>query len=340
MGLYPSIMLSLLLLAPLSAATAADISEQPEFLKGDVGLVYAFQGTNYGLSESAESVGTVTSQAHQMGLRAEFGVAPGTSAFLHLSGSPSTRIGYEDPRTMGWNPKEDEGSLLNGLPIEDGLDPYSGGGFEGVWLGVRGTPFAQDRGARATWLIEGAIRTPDGSNLYTRDGSGDGSTALRLSNVFATSRGGSHPYIAATYTSTRPYSTEEMEEEEVFDPSNSIDMVSGIEFDVWQDLSTGRHISLEGRVFFGYNSPATIPSGLFLPSVLPGTENDPVTSAEYSEFGVGFGAHWKPIAEMKVDFSLDLGWPTPHRIESSYPVYSAFNSRSIAAGLSISYLYR
>ena len=333
-------MFSLFLLALPAATHAADLVDQPEFLKADIGLVYSFDGTKLGLTEDNEALGSVVHNTHRMGLRGELGVAPGTSVFLQFTGSPSNTIHYNDPRTMGWDPKEDEGSLLNGLPIEEGIDPYSGGGFESVWLGVRGTPFSQAREARATWLIEGALRTPDKTNLYTGDGSGDGSLALRLSNVFATSRGPTHPYIAAHYTATRPYSVEGMEEGEAFDPSNRIHLVTGAEFDVWAKPATGQMVSVEGSAFFAYNSPAVVPSGLFLPSVLPGTEMSPTTSTEYSEFGAGFGVHWMPIREMKVDFNMNLAWPTPHRVESTYPVYSAFRSRSLGVGLVVTYLYR
>lgn len=333
-------MISLLALALPAATHAADLVEQPEFLKADVGLFYAFDGTNLGLTESGEALGRVQHATHRMGLRGEMGVAPGTSVFLQFTGSPSNTIGFTEPRTMGWDPKEDQGSLLNGLPIEEGLDPYSAGGFESVWLGVRGTPFSETREAKATWLIEGALRTPDKTNLYTGDGSGDGALALRLSNVFATTRGLTHPYIAAHYTATRAYSVDGMEEGEGFDPSDRIHLVAGAEFDVWEKPATGQMVSVEGAAFFAYNSPAIVPSGLYLPSVLPGTEMSPTTATEYSEFGAGFGVHWMPIREMKVDFNMNLAWPTPHRVESSYPVYSAFRSRSLGVGLAISYLYR
>jgi len=334
-------LLPALLLSSLSTVHAADITDQPEFLKGNAGLFTHFNGQWFGLEEAGEDVGGLAHQANTIGFRAEFGAAPGTSVFIELSGRSKDEFSYTDPRSMGWDPSNDAGSMVNGQLIEGGVDPVSGSGFQGVWLGIRGTPFSQTRGAIATWLIEGALRTPDSTNIYSGDGGGEGGMALRLANVFSTSRGGTHPYISAVYTNNKPFyttATAEVEEIQV-DPTNSIRMVAGAEFDTWIDAATGRDLSLEGRVFFGYNSPSINPSGLFLPSVLPGTEQTAVTTAEYSSFGAGFGLHYRPIRELQVDLNLDVAWPTSHRLEHPYPVMTSLSSSMLSAGLAVTYLY-
>jgi hypothetical protein len=333
--------LPLLLLSPLSTAQAADITDQPDFLKGNASLVTHFSSQSFGLDEAGEDVGGLSTQAQNIGFRAEFGAGPGTSVFLEFSTSTKHEFSYTDPRSMGWNPNNDEGSLAKGQPIAEGVDPITGSGFQGVWMGVRGTPISQARGARATWLIEGALRTPDATNIYTGDGAGEGGLGLRLANVFSTSRGGTHPYISAIYTNNKAFTASPNGAAEVeLDPANTIDMVAGAEFDTWADVATGRALSLEGRVFFGYNSPGIIPSGLLLAQVLPGTENNGITTAEYSAFGAGFGLHYRPIREIKIDLNVDLAWPTPHRLEHPYPVSTSLDSRMVKAGLAITYLYR
>jgi hypothetical protein len=333
--------LSLLLLNPMSVANAADITNQPDALKADVSLTTDFRRQNFGLDEQGEDVGGVTINQQQVGLRAEVGLVTGVSAFLAFSGSTGHEFQYTNPRTMGWDPKADEGSLRNGLPVEDGVDAVTGSGMLGVWMGLRGTPFSENRGAKTTWLLEGALRTPDGTNIYNGTGAGDGGSALRLASIFSTTRGITHPYISAVFTNSKAFSTTlEGDTEIEFKPANTIDMTAGAEFDTWGDAATGRSLSLEGRMFFNYTAPALIPTGLYLAEVLPGTENSPITSAEYSSFGTGFALHYRPIREMQIDMNVDIAWPTPHRLEHPYPVTTSIGSSLLSAGLSVTYLYR
>jgi hypothetical protein len=329
-------LLSLLILNPLSVAHAANALDQPEALKANVSLFTDFQRAQFGLDEAGDVFGQVQLQDHRMGLRVEAGIITGVSAFLSFAGSTNNAISYVDPRTMGWDPTEDEGSLANGLPIEDGVEPVSGSGLRGVWLGVRGTPFSQTRGAKANWLIEGALRTADKNHLY-----GAGGKALRLDNLFSTTRGGTHPYIRATYTTEQAFSTTPNGGSEIeVDPANRIDMVTGATFDTWADPAMGRSLRLEGRMFFGYTSPGTIPSGLLLPAVIPGTENTEVSTAEYSSFGAGFALHFRPMRELLIDAGIDLAWPTPHRLEHAYPVTTSLGSSLLSAALEVTYFYR
>jgi len=334
-------MLFPLLVLTIPSAQAADLTDQPERLKGDASIGYSFEQNSLGLSESGEDVGGVQSGAHLLEIRAEMGVAPGLSVFLQFDSGLSQTVSYSDPRSMGWNPQEDQGSALNGTAIEEGVETLNGKGFEGVWLGARGTPFSETRGARATWLIEMALRTANKTNFYTQDGSGDGGGIFHIDNVFATTRGSTHPYIQASYTRRGGFGENPDDAEaNLYDPADSIRMTAGAEFDTWSDIANARALSLEGRLFFAYQSPTILPSGIFLAEVLPGTENTPVTRSEYSSFGLGFGLHWTPIAELEVDFSLDLGWPTPHRLEHPYPVYSSFQSGAVHTGLALTYRYR
>ena len=334
-------MLFPLLVLTTPSAQAADLTDLPAQLTGDATIGYSFDQNSLGLVESGEDVGGTQSATHLLEIRAEMGVATGLSVYLQFDSGLGQTVSYSDPRSMGWNPQEDQGSLLNGTAIEDGVDALSGSGFEGVWLGARGTPFSEERGARATWLIEMAIRTANKTNFYTQDGSGVGGGIFHIDNVFATTRGSTHPYIQASYTRRGGFGENPDDSEaSLYDPSDSIRMTAGAEFDTWADIANARELSLEGRMFFAYQSPAILPSGIFLPEVLPGTENTPVTRSEYSSFGLGFGLHWTPMAELEVDFNLDLGWPTPHRLEHPYPVYSRFKSGIVQTGLALTYRYR
>ena len=93
-------------------------------------------------------------------------------------------------------------------------------------------------------------------------------------------------------------------------------------------------------MFFGYTSPATIPSGFLITDVIAGTENTAVSTAEYSRFGAGFALHYRPIREMEINAGIDLAWPTPHRLEHTYPVTTSLGSKLISAGLQVTYFYR
>ena len=334
-------MLFPLLVLTTATAHAADLTDQPDRLTGDVTIGYSFDQQSLGLVEDEEDVGGTQASSHLLEFRAEMGVAPGVSVFLQFDSGLSQTVSYTDARSMGWNPQDDQGSLLNGTPIESGVDPLTGSGFEGVWVGARGTPFSEKRGARATWLIEMALRTANKTNFYTQNGSGDGGGIFHVDNVFATTRGSTHPYIQASYTRRGGFgeSTDDSETP-LYDPADSLRMTAGAEFDTWSDLANARALSLEGRMFFAYRSPTVLPSGIFLAEVLPGTDSTPVTRSEHSSFGLGFSLHWTPIAEMEVDFNLDLGWPTPHRIEHPYPVYSSFQSGVVQTGLALTYRYR
>jgi len=316
-------------------ARAAEITDLPPFLRGDLALGYAFEHTGGGLTEAGEQVGSRTWQEHRLVYSGVFSAGPGVALFFELPQSVSTSLSFPEASEMVYDPALDRGTML-GTDSLDGLDPIKAKGAEGLWLGIKGTPFSEafvQRGNRATWLIEAAFRTRTKGNFYTlnEDGTrsaGVGGGGMRLGMAFSTTHHISKPYLAFRYTRTRPIDPATLYDQDgavldsaaVLDPADTIEIKTGTEIVVHDDAETHSRFAFDLRLCFGYATWQTVPSGLFLPSVLDVNRDVVATESEYTWAGAGLALRHQAFEYLAWYLGGDVNYIAPHNIEHLYAV--------------------
>ena len=221
-----------------SSALAADVTDFPPMLRGDLQVDYGGRLLSGSLEESErQSDGTIkqwgygrrNEQDHTVTIRGEFAayhfialnVGVETSV-LRLNNFPgegglvcAEGYGCDGPTMMQYDPVSETGSYRYGPLMKDvGVDPpeYRGSGMKGVWLGAALQPFAErfGRNHHVTWRLDFAYRTanPSGS-FWTQDvngnrGAAEGGSAVKLGAAFSTDNGFANPYVAFTYLRENP----------------------------------------------------------------------------------------------------------------------------------------
>ncbi|MFH1468706.1 MAG: hypothetical protein ABIO70_30225 [Pseudomonadota bacterium] len=334
--LRTTIVPALAALSLLSApARAAEVTELPPFLRGDLALGYAFEHEGGSLTEAGEQVGSRNWQEHRLVYSGVFSAGPGVALFFELPQAISARLAFPEASQMAYDPALQRGTMLDTDPL-DGLDPIEAKGAEGVWLGIKGTPFSEafvKRGNRATWLIEAAFRTRTKGNFYTQneDGTrsaGVGGGGTRLGMAFSTTRHISQPYLAFRYTRTRSLDPATLYDQDgtvldsaaVLDPPDTIEIRTGTEIVVHDSAESHSRFAFDLRLGFGYATWQTIPSGLYLPSVLDVNRDVVATESEYTWAGAGLGLRHQAFEYMAWNLGADVNYIAPHRVEHLYAV--------------------
>jgi len=336
-------------------AQAAEVTDLPPWLRGDIVVDYGFQHTAGSLYEGSERVGSSTFEQHTVTYQGVFSAGPGVGVFFELPQHLSTRLAFPEANQMVFDPSTGQGTMLETEPIE-GLDPIKGKGTDGVWLGIKGTPFSEafeSRGNRATWLIEAAVRTRSDNNFYELDegelrGAGNGGGGTRLGMAFSTTRNISQPYIAFRYTRARTLSDVTLYDETgetlgsgvELEPADDIWIRTGAEIVAHDNPEAFSRFSIDLRLGFGYTTWQSAPSGLYLPSVLSTSRQVPATESEHTWASAGVGFYHQAFQYMKWKLVADLTYMSPHEIEHHYPIVTGTDTLDLSLGGGIEILIR
>lgn len=323
--------LTCLLLAALvpGVALAADVTELPPNLRGDVRLRYDGNFQQVGLEEEGEVVGLRNVLHNDLTIVGEFAVYEGIALHLGFPIGLARSITYPSAREMLYEPGSDSGSYLNG----DRLDPapqINSGGLAGVWIGLAASPFREEwsKGLPITMRFDFAVRTPSASQtLYSEArGANPGGVATKLAAAFSVRKGFADPYVKLQWVHELPADVEVYAVDGTrpgtirVNEGAKVDMIFGSEFIAWENTEKNHRIAVDLRAGFGYRAPAERASGFYLPSVLDATKGISVTQSEYIEFlgGLALDVHLSKY------FGFRLGgdgrYVTPHRVEHPYNV--------------------
>lgn len=348
----------MLLLGPLlSIASAAVVTEIPPFLRGDIVIGYSYDLLSGSLVEREGVTETEVAQRalgeHALNYSLVFGAAPGVAVFIELPHPVSSRVSYDSLSYMVYDPSTGSGTYLGTNADEPGAY-VDGGGLGGVWFGVRGTPFSEafpKRNSRTTWLLEGAIRTADETNIWTVDaegkrGAGPAGTAARVHTAFSTTFGTSSPYVSGTYvgegvqavTVTLPDGTTGSQVE--VDPAEHGDLRIGVEVLAGQNEAAGSQLVFDLHLGVAYDSYGQLPSGFYLPNVLEASEGGLIVQSEAMEFGGGLAMHWRAFKNFELGVFADANYRLPQRIENPYPVYTGSDTVHVNAGTTLGVRFR
>jgi len=340
----------LTLIAFTSLASAADVTDMPSNLRGDVSFSYEYSQQWSKLMEASETVGEVAEASGIINLEGEFSVYNSISLTFALPMWVNHSISWANPRTMAWDPIEDSGSMLYGTPIEDGVEPHSGSGLGGASFGLRVSPVSEARGAKASWVIGLSQQLRDNSNIFTGSGeeagAGYGAGATSITNAFSTTFGNSNPYIELRWDRRGLHTADGIDTETgeagsvELASGNSASFVSGVEFITTSSANNQSWFRTDIWGGARYNAWSEVPSGTYLPNVLGSTEDSTVVSGEYIEYSLGLGGHWRVLPTMQIDLSLELGTNSPIQLESAYPIYTSAISPKITGGIQASFFYQ
>jgi hypothetical protein len=338
------------MLALVSLAAAASVTELPTKFRGDVTLGYAYDRLAGPLVETPlegdpVEIATRAVQDHQLRYGFTFAAGPGIAVYAEIPHSVGNSVNYTSPRTMVYEPTSQSGTYVGTNVGADGA-AIEGKGVSGVWLGIKGTPWNEEFRTRngVTWLVEGALRTPDSSNLWTvtngTRGAGPGGTAYRLHSAWSQTNGASSPYLAVTWTHENLLSVDTFAQDGTqlasgvqVDPADSLRIRFGTQNTASSNEASGALLRFDLRATVDYASDARVPGGIFLPNTLATTEGQSVQAAESLEGGAGLAILWRPMTYLEMNLHGDAAARLPQRIEHPYPVRTGWDTLHANVGL-------
>jgi hypothetical protein len=345
------------MLLVIAAASAATVTDLPPFLRGDLSVAYGFDYLGGSLTERGEigeedtTVANRVVSDHTLRYGLTFSVAPGAAVSVEIPHTVYRAVDVSEWSRMVYDPATGSGTYV-GTATEEDATVSKGSGIGGVWLGVKGTPFSEafvGRQTRFTWLLEGAVRTPnednqlvvvtpgEGSSIGTR-GAGPGGVGLRVASTFSSRRGRTEPYLRLAIEENLPHEIDVLADNgEVLaknvsvDPANRFEAVVGAEFIAAENSSSGARTAIDLRLSAGWQSYQDVPTGLELPAVLI-EDAGLVQQAENMEIGGGLGLDFRFMKYLQLQLWGDARYHLPQRLESPYPVYTGGDTVHVAAG--------
>lgn len=332
---------------------AAEVTSIPPWLRGDAAIGYTYGHLSGTLVEEGERVGSRAWEEHLLTWSGAFAAAPGAAVFFEVPQVLHSRLAFPEANEMVFDPTQERGTMLGTDPLA-GIEPTEGSAVGGVWLGVRGTPFSEDfekRPARATWLLEAALRTRNDDHFWQvtdgERGAGPGGSGLRLHTAFSTTHYVSEPYVAFTWERNGAYTADLLAEDgSVLAPgveleaADAITVRAGTELVAQEDEDTHSRFAVDLRLAWGYRTWQTVPSGVLLPSVLSTSRSIPVTEGEYTWVQPGIGFYYRMFQYMQLDVLADVAWIAPHRLEHPYPVLTGGDTLDVHLGVAMKILLR
>jgi hypothetical protein len=347
-----------MLLLMLATAQAAQVTEIPPWLRGDIRVGYGFDLYRGSLRETVEGVdeqvARQTAEAHKLNFGATFSVGPMVAVYFDMPTWFVDRVTWTEANKMAYDPNRELGSMAYGSPLGEDVQ-LSGSGAGGAWLGLQATPFSEAlyprRNNRSTWLIDVGYRTPDKSSFYVVDGdsrgAGPGAQAFRIGSAFSSTVGQTEPYIRARYTAQGRQVVQLTDSAGVVTaseanirPGNTLDMMAGVEVHTFHNDVTDADFAFDFRLGYGYQSWQEVPSGLNLPSVLGSTEGSLVTADERSWISGGMGLSWQMFQYARIDVGADVAYTMPYRVEHPYPVMTGADNLRVTGGAELTFLVR
>ena len=320
-------LLSLLpiLLAP--TAFAAEVTDLPPALRGDVGIHYLGTIRSMGVEEGGEEYARLRDSNHGATWNLTFAPADGLAFVLAADSTFSHSLTWLSATSMVFDPVKQSGTYTLGAPIE--APQVKGSGLNGLWIGAALQPFNESwpRAQRATWRIDLAYRTGSKNTFWAetdgKRGSAPGGPAFRVVSAFSTDNGAANPYVQAAFQHEGRVTVDATDSAGtvvapglIVKPGTDLDLVGGVEVVGYRSETEGHRFAVDLRIGASYRSFRSLPSGLYLPSVLDAslpvgaTQSDrlavrrskqPVTTAQLrtsrvlpSSSGLEHGLHGKP----------------------------------------------
>ncbi len=326
------------LLVGLSPADAAELTNLPPAMRGDLDIRYLVDVENTRLVEDSTQVGQRRLTEHELVYAPTFAFVKGVGLALEIPHYPSVRLAYPSASQMSVDPTTDSGTMVGSDAVT--LEPELGSGFGGVYLGLRGSPMHQElfsaRGDRLSWLLDVGIRFPDRSNLWSykeggadKRGAGPGALGFKISTAFSTTHHGTQPYVRfGTVQSSRltmdirDSTGAKVASNVIVRPPSETEMIAGAEITLTEygEAEKAAYVKADLRGIFTYESWSWVPSGTLMPSVLEDTTGLIATQSERVTVMGQAGIDWRFHEVVELQVAGRVGTATPQTVEHFYPV--------------------
>ena len=322
-------------LAIANTALAADPTDLPPNLRGDLALGYAGSFSQAGLEEQGAVYGIRNLQRHDLALSGAFTVYTGVAVTLALPVTASQTITYPAARTMLLDPVSGSGEYVHGVAM-DPTPTVKSKGLEGLWIGVALSPFREDfaNSLPITARFDLALRTPSTSLYSSKRGVASGGLGWKIGGAFSVIRGKADPYVSLSWTGEAKrkvdvVTTDDVDRGEIsLKDASHFDGVAGSEL-IALDKPNGAKLAFDLHLAASYHAWGSHASGVWLPDTLESSKSIAVTTSEYVSVGGGFGVKADFTKLVGLRLGVDGAWNTPHRIEHPYDVYTDTQSFSV-----------
>ncbi len=344
-----------MLFVSLLSAHAAEVTELPPKLRGDVEIGYRYDRDHSFLYEAEENVGSATAEDHVLTYGGTFAPWDGIAVWFAVQQYATERIAYADTHEMAFDPNQETGTMI-GTDADPSPPTISGSGFGGVWVGVKGTPFSQTlfaaRPDRVTMLLDLGYRFADRTSFFTtndddRRGGGPGGAAWRASAAFSTTHHATDPYLVFSYehdmaivTDVRDETGTVLASDAELNPADNLEAIAGAEIRVFRNEASGAAVDLDFFVRAGYWTWQDVPSGIYLPSVVAPSYGQVVTQSDVMYARGGVGVEWRMFEYLEWDVAGEAGTRSAHRLEYPYAVSTGLDSFDYAITTSFTFRIR
>lgn len=335
----------MLILLFTTASLGASETELPPALRADVSVGYEAGVDFVGLEEDGPDgtveVGRRRDVRHDIAVRGAFAFVDGVAVTVGVDAVANRSITHISGQPMLRDPVTGRGTLVGGPALTE-LPAFAGGGLQGVWVGAAFQPFAEhfEKQYQVTWRLDIAVRTPPARTFWEanedgRRGAGEGGPTYRLAGAFSRDHEVSSPYMVVDWQLTTPRSVDTDAGSVQVRPGQRLDVIGGIELRMTDPDSGPTRADFDLHTGFGYRSPQTVPSGVFLPDVLALSKGIGVQRAER------LGWHVGAAFDIEIDEPVELRlwsrafWALPWRVEHPYRVRTTLDSVQTAFGVDI-----
>lgn len=324
----------MILLSLLALAGAAERTDAPPGLRGDVDVAYHGSILFGGLEESGEIYGRRRLQRHDIVVSGEFSPTDGLVIGIAVPTTASMVQTWTDARTITYDPALESGVFAVGDPLDDAAR-LEARGSQGVWLGVGALPYSEDLfGGHVTWRLDARYRTGSSKkNLWTesdgRRGAHMGGSAWALSAAFSTHRGPAEPFLHLGYLHEGEVLVDLGGDDlQTVHPSSEVGGGGGVSLRITDDGSSSA--ALELSLGFSYVGWGQLPSGVFLPDVLDASRGLVVVRGDHllGRVGVAIDAIIATYVDLRV--GAEARYRTPHRFEDVYLARTSGDTFEIA----------
>ena len=312
---------------------AGTFTDAPGALQGDIAVRHQYQMHTDSIFQEEQLVGERTLVQNTTTLAMKIGLVDFMSADINLP-IGSENLVFSNSFQMKYDPLSQTGSYLDTPNIDDVT--RTGKGLQGTEFALNFYPFHtkiySNRGDAGNWQMGLVYRTPDKTNFYTVDeggsrGSGIGASALGIQTAFSNKNKHVEPYLVMKALRSNSFTAEIRGDdgtlyaaEETYSPSNTVDIRGGTELYLKDDVALASYVTLDIFGVYRYQSFQSIPSGIFLPSILESTQDTIITQTELVSIQGGVGTNVQINSLYGLRLSGQAGFASPQRIEHIYEV--------------------
>lgn len=334
---------TVLVAGAVCTANAAEVTDMPPALRGDIHIDYGGSFLTGGLDEGQDRIGRRAVERHDFDVRAEFAPTTGVAVVLGIPSTVKLRHSFPLASSMVYDPVTTSGTYLAGNPTE--VADYWGSSAHGFLLGVAVSPLSESykRHFNVTWRLDLAYRTPSPKRtLYSTNnadtrGAAPGGHGLFIGAAFSNNKGRGNPYLDFDFMWESATRVDIVNGDGILvasrakiQPGATLDLTAGIEVIAGESPEKSSRVAVDLFSGIGYRSWADLPSGFALPDVLGLSSGLVITQGDHVAFRAGLALNYDVNKWVGFRTGIEGRYYTPFTVENVYPVATALDTFEVA----------